>query len=82
LANFPVWVIASSPSWNLGNGIHKTFVATIAIVGGISMTIAVNWENKSFFCATNVGFSNCNGCFSTTSNNGFLTILIIFGVAL
>jgi hypothetical protein len=54
----------------------------ITIVGGISMTIVMNWENKLVFCTTNVGLSNYNSYFSTTSNNGFLTILNIFGAAL
>jgi hypothetical protein len=46
------------------------------------MTTPMNWENKLVFCVTNVGFSNYNGCYSTTSNNGFLTVLIFYGVAL
>jgi hypothetical protein len=46
------------------------------------MTTVVNWENKLVCCITNVGLSDYNGCCSPTSNNGFLIILIIYGVAL
>jgi hypothetical protein len=56
----------------LGNGICNTFVATIAIAGGTSMTTVVNWENKLVCCATNVGLSNYSGFCSITSNNDFL----------
>jgi hypothetical protein len=42
----------------------------------------VNWENKLVCCTTNVGLSDCSGCWSTTSNNGFLTVLILSDVAL
>jgi hypothetical protein len=77
-----MWVIASSPSWNLGNGICNMFVATIAIVKGTCMTIIVNWENNLVYYTTNVSFSYCNGCCSTTSNNGFLIVLILSGATL
>jgi hypothetical protein len=40
------------------------------------MIIVVNWENKVVCCETNVNQSNYSGCCSTTSNNGFLIILI------
>jgi hypothetical protein len=53
-------------------------LATIAIVGGIKMTVAVNWENKLVCYTTNVGLFDCNGCCSTISNNGFLIVLILF----
>jgi hypothetical protein len=33
-------------------------------------------------CATNVGLSGCNGCCSTTSNNGFLIVLIFSNTTL
>jgi len=42
----------------------------------------MNWENKLVCCATNVGLSCCNDYCSIASNNGFLTILIIFGATL
>jgi hypothetical protein len=46
------------------------------------MTTLVNWENKLVCCSTNVGFSYCSGCCSTTSNNGFFNALILFSAAL
>jgi hypothetical protein len=46
------------------------------------MTTHVNWETKLVCCTTNVGFSYCSGCCPTISNNGFLNVLICFGVAL
>jgi hypothetical protein len=66
----------------LGNGIRNTFATIIAIAKGIGMIVAVNWENKLVCCTTNVGFFYCNGCCSTISNNGFLTILILSSAAL
>jgi hypothetical protein len=75
-------IIASSPSWNLGNGIRNTFGATITIVGGTCSTVVVNWENKLVCCITNVGLSYHSDCCSIASNNGFLIILIIYGATL
>jgi hypothetical protein len=77
-----MWVIASSPLWDLGNGIHNMFVTIIAIVGGTRMIANVNWKNKLVCCVTNVNQSYYNGCCLTTSNNGFLTILILSDAAL
>jgi hypothetical protein len=82
LVNFPMWVTASLPSWNLGNGICNTFGATIAIVGDTCITIDMNWENKWVSWATNVGLSCCSDCRSTVSNNGFFTILIFSSATL
>jgi hypothetical protein len=58
------------------------FVAITTIIGGISMTTTVNWENKLVCCTTNVGLSNYSGYCSTISNNGFLIVLILSYVAL
>jgi hypothetical protein len=77
-----MWVIASSPSWNLGNGIHNTFCATFVIARGTSIIDVVNWENKLVYCTTNVGFSCRSDCCSTILNNGFFIVLIIFGATL
>jgi hypothetical protein len=77
-----MWITASSPSRNLGNGIRNTFATTITIVGGIGMTTAMNWKHKLVYCATNIDMSNCNGCCSTISNNGFLSVLIISDAAI
>jgi hypothetical protein len=42
----------------------------------------MNWENKLVCCATNVGLSCHSDCCSIVSNNGFLTVLILYGATL
>ncbi len=46
------------------------------------MTTTVNWENKLVCCTTNVGFYDCSGCCSITSNNEFFIVLIISNATL
>jgi hypothetical protein len=42
----------------------------------------MNWGNKLVCYATNVGLVDYSGCYSTVSSNGFLIVLIVFGVVL
>ncbi len=44
LVNFPMWVIASLPSWNLGNGICNTFGATMPLLGACVLKLI--WIGK------------------------------------
>ncbi len=66
----------------MGNGICNMFATTITIARGTCMIVVVNWENKLVCYATNVGLSNFSGYCWTTSNNGFLIVLILYCVTL